>query len=109
LADLKDSNPVEVAEYAATKNVHDQPDFDWWVPHVLKKWNIIIAAVTKRYHKRIHKFGIQVPKTCDEAVKLDKENGNTLWQDAIRKDMNNVRIAFKVLNGEEDTPQPTNK
>jgi hypothetical protein len=28
----------------------------------------------------------------------------TLWQDTIRKEMNNVRIAFKVLHGEEDIP-----
>jgi hypothetical protein len=72
LADLKESNPVEVAEYAATKNLHDEPAFVWWLPHVLKKQNRIIAAVTKMYHKRTHKFGIQVPKTWDEAVKLDE-------------------------------------
>jgi hypothetical protein len=36
---------------------------------------------------------------------MDEENGNTLGQDAIRKEMNNVRIAFKVLNDEEDIPQ----
>jgi hypothetical protein len=70
----------------------------------MKKRNRIIAVVTKRYHTRTHKFGIQVPKTWGETVKLDEENGNTLWQDAIRKEMNNVRIAFKVLNGEEDIP-----
>jgi hypothetical protein len=93
-----------VADYAATKNLHDEPAFAWWVHHVLKKRNIIISAVTKRYHKCTHKFGIQVPKTWDEAVKLYEENGNTLWQDAIRKEMNNVRIAFKVLNGEEAIP-----
>jgi hypothetical protein len=34
LADLKESYPVEVAEYAATKNLHDGPAFVWWVPHV---------------------------------------------------------------------------
>jgi hypothetical protein len=104
LADLKESNPVEVVEYDITKNLHDKPDFYWWVPHVLKKRNRIIAVVTKRYHKLTHKFGIQVPKTWDEAVKLYEGNGNTLWQDAIRKDMNNVSIAFKVLNGEEAIP-----
>jgi hypothetical protein len=37
-------------------------------------------------------------------VKLDEGNCNTLWQDAIRKEMSNVRIAFKVLNGEEAIP-----
>jgi hypothetical protein len=35
---------------------------------------------------------------------LDEENGNTLWKDTIGKEMNNIRIAFKVLNGEEDIP-----
>jgi hypothetical protein len=48
LADLKESNPFEVAEYAATKNLHANPAFVWWVPHVLKKRNRIIAAMTKR-------------------------------------------------------------
>jgi hypothetical protein len=101
LADVKESNPYEVAEYAATKNLHDEPAFAWWVHHILKKRNRIIAAVTKRYHNHTHKFGIQVPKTWDEAVKLDEGNSNTLWQDTIRKEMNNVCIAFKVINGEE--------
>jgi hypothetical protein len=60
--------------------------------------------VTKRYHKRTHKFGIEVPKSWDDCVKLDKENYNTIWQDAVRKEMKNVRIAFKILNGEESVP-----
>jgi hypothetical protein len=100
LADLKESNPVEVAEYAAAKNFLDTPDFVWWAPHVLKKRTITIAAVAKRYHKGTHKFGIEVPKSWDECVRLDKENDNNLWQNAARKEMKNVRIAFKILNGE---------
>jgi hypothetical protein len=37
LADLKESNPVEVAEYAAAKSLLGTPAFVWWAPHVLKK------------------------------------------------------------------------
>jgi hypothetical protein len=37
-------------------------------------------------------------------VKLDKENYNILWQDAVRKDMKNIIIAFEILNGEESVP-----
>jgi hypothetical protein len=37
-------------------------------------------------------------------VRLDKENDNTIWQDAVRKEMKNVRISFKILNGEESAP-----
>jgi Reverse transcriptase (RNA-dependent DNA polymerase) len=32
-------------------------------------------------------FGIRVPRTVNEAIRLDKENGNTLWQDAIRLEL----------------------
>jgi hypothetical protein len=78
LADLKESNPVEVAEYAAAKSFLDAPGFVWWEPHVLKKRSRIIAAVTKRHHKRTHKFGIEVPKSVDDCVRLDKENDSTL-------------------------------
>jgi hypothetical protein len=104
LAYLKESNPVEVADYAIGKNLQDKPAFVWWVPYVLKKRHRIIAYVTKRYHKRNHKFGIEVPQTWKDCVHLDKENNNTLWQDAVHKEMKNVRIAFKILNGEEAVP-----
>jgi hypothetical protein len=77
----------------------DAPSFVWWASHILKKCSRIISSVTKRYHKRTHKFGIEVPKFWDDFVRLDKENNNTLWQDAVRKEMKNVRIAFKILNG----------
>jgi hypothetical protein len=72
LADLKESNPVEVAEYAATKSLLNIPAFIWWAPHVLQKRTIFFSDVTKLYHKRTHKFGIEVPKSWDECVKLDK-------------------------------------
>jgi hypothetical protein len=104
LSDLKESNPVEAAEYAVAKSLVDAPDFLWWDPYVLKKHSIIIYDLTKRYHKRTHKFRIEVPYSWDEYVRLDKENDNTLWQDAERKKMKNFRIAFKIINGEESAP-----
>jgi hypothetical protein len=93
LADLKESNHAEVAEYAAAKSLLDTTDFVWWAPHILKRHSIIIADVTKHYHKRTPKFGIEVPKNWDDCVRLDKENDNTIWQDTVRKEMKNVRIA----------------
>jgi hypothetical protein len=82
----------------------DAPGFVWWHPHVFKKYSRIIAAVTKHYHMRTHKFGIEVPKSWDNGVRLDKENDNTLWQDAVRKEINNVQMLFKILNREESVP-----
>jgi hypothetical protein len=104
LVDLKESNPVEVAEYPAAKSLIATPAFVWWSPHVLKKRTRSIAAVTKRYQKRTHKFGSECPKSLDDCVILGKENEHTLWKDAVRKEMKNVRIAFKILNREESVP-----
>jgi hypothetical protein len=72
LSDIKESNPVEVAEYSANKSLLNSPAFVWLAPHVLQKRTIISVAVTKRYHKRTHKFEIEVPKSWDGCVKLDK-------------------------------------
>jgi hypothetical protein len=90
LTDLKESNPVEVSNYSVSKNLHDAPAFSLWVPYVLKKQIRIIADVTNINHNRTHKFGIEVTKSWDDCVRLEKENGNTLWQDALKKDMKNV-------------------
>ena len=48
--------------------------------------------------KKNIKFGIRVPKTVNEAMRLDKENGNHLWRYGIAKEIDGVMIAFKLLN-----------
>jgi len=48
MADLKESHPIEVAEYAVAMGIDHEPAFAWWVPHTLRKRNRIIAAVKKR-------------------------------------------------------------
>ena len=104
LADLKESNPIEVAEFAVAHGLQDQPAFIWWVPYTLKRRNRIIAAVNKRSLKRTHKFGIELPRSYDDCVRLDRQNDNTLWQDAVREEMSKVRVAFQVLADDESIP-----
>ncbi len=74
LAYLKESHPIETAEYAVTKGIDHEPAFNWWVLHVLKKCDQIISLVCKRttrYLKRTHKFGIEVPKTVNSLSAMD--------------------------------------
>jgi hypothetical protein len=52
--------------------------------------------------KRTHKFGIAIPRTVEEAYKL--ENGNDYWAKAITKEMTNVQVAFQVLNKNKSVP-----
>lgn len=65
LANMKESYPFEVAEYAKAYGIGRMPAFAWQVPHVLKKQGRIILAVNKRYIMRTHKFGIEIPKTVE--------------------------------------------
>jgi len=79
LKDVKESYPVQLAEYATLHKISDEPAFAWWVPHVIKKRERIIAKVRSKHLKRTHKLGIRIPKTPEEAKHLDQENGNHLW------------------------------
>ena len=68
------------------------------VKHVLKNRDRLIASIRKqqtRYLKKRHEFGIELTKTVEQALALYAKNGNTLWADAISKEIKNVRVAFK--------------
>ena len=103
LKDIKESYPVEVTEFALATRISMEPAFAWWVPFVLKKRNQILAKVKSKYWLRTHKFGIRIPKSVEEAKKMDEQSGDTLWWDAICKEMRNVRPAFEVLEGKLET------
>ena len=104
LKDIKESNPVEVAEYAKAQGIDDEAAFCWWVPFTLRKRDRIICAVNSRVKKSTHKYGVKIPNTVEEAFKLDKENGNDLWRKAINKEMGNVLVAFNILEEHENLP-----
>jgi hypothetical protein len=57
-----------------------------------------------RYLKWTHKFGIELPKTVNEALALDRKNGNAFWADAIAKEMKEVCVAFKILLDGQSVP-----
>ena len=78
LKDMKDSYPVETAEFAIQSRIHEEPAFAWWVPHVIRKRKAIIAKVKSKYWSRTHKYGIRIPKSVKEAREIDAQNGNTL-------------------------------
>jgi len=95
LKDLKESNPVEVAEYAVANKIVEEPAFAWWVPYVLRKRDRIIKKVSSKYWARTHKFGIRLPKSIKEALMIDEQTGTDFWAKAIEKEMRNVRDAFE--------------
>ena len=86
--------------------VHNEPAFKWWVNHALRQRAQIISRLKSKIVKKGKtKFGIQVPGSWEEAVKIDGANNNRLWQDAIDKEYRNAQVAFKVLSC-GDRPPP---
>ena len=77
LKDMKESYPIQVAEYAIASCISMEPAFAWWVNHVLKKRNQIISKVKSKYWLRTHKFGIRIPKTINRILsKVQKSFGS---------------------------------
>ncbi len=73
--------------------------FNWWVPQVLRLHYHIIFLFKKQkmsYLKKNMKFGIEVPNLVDHALETDKRNNNTLWADAIAKEMKTFALHSNV-------------
>jgi hypothetical protein len=50
LANLKESNPIEMLDYAMLKGINLESAFAWWVPFTLRRRNRLLTAVTSLYH-----------------------------------------------------------
>ena len=52
-----------------------------------------IRRSKKKKSKKVHrasklKYGVVVPRNVNEAINLYEQNGNTYWQDAMKKEVN---------------------
>jgi hypothetical protein len=95
LADLKESFPVEVAEYAKAAGIIDEPAYAWWCYKVLRKKDRLVAGAKTKYWLKTHKYGVRLPKSIKEALDIDRETGTDLWAKAISKEMKNVMVTFE--------------
>jgi Reverse transcriptase (RNA-dependent DNA polymerase) len=104
LATMKDGYPVETAEYAVSNKLLSQPAFSWWVPRTLKVRERILSKVNTRYLRKDEKYGIQMPKSVNDALQLDRDSGTTYWSKAIKKEMLVILPAVRILNSGDKPP-----
>jgi hypothetical protein len=71
----KDSNPIELAEYAVANRIEEEHVFKWWFSETLRMRNRIIGTVKSQYWKTSHKYGVRLRHSIQEALKIDKETG----------------------------------
>lgn len=95
---LKESHPIDIAEFAIAHGIDKEPAFAWWVPYTLQTRGIILSKVTAPIiRKMTHKYGIKIPTSVKHAHELDRKNGNLLRRDALAKEMMNVGMTFEIL------------
>jgi hypothetical protein len=101
---MKESYPVQTAEFATARGIAKEPAFTWWVPYTLRKRDVIISAVKAQIRKSSHKYGVEIPKSIKHANEIDVKNGNNLWALALNKEMTNLGVAFEILPEDEQAP-----
>ena len=42
--------------------------------------------------------------TVEECYRSDKKSGNSLWRDALNREMKNLRVAFDILEYKRSLP-----
>ena len=91
-----------------SRNISTQPAFAWWVPRTLRRRDMIIAGINSRVRCITHKYGIQFPRTIEETLRIDRENGEKHWRKANDKEMENFKVAFDILSqGSKPPPRYT--
>ena len=101
---LKESNPIQIAEYAIARDIADQPAFAWWVLYTLRKHNVIVLAMNSRLWKTSHTYDIELRRSIQEALEINQKNGNTFWSDSLTKKMSNVCVTFEILGPYKGAP-----
>ena len=88
---IAQTDPVTCAAYAKRNGLLDLPG--WTQFKRIAKRDKVLARMLKQCRLKqlnrspIYMFGYQVPRNHEEAVLIDKKNGNTLWQDAERLEL----------------------
>jgi hypothetical protein len=95
LKDLKDGSPIELSDYVIAHDIAEEPAFSWWIHHVQKRRYKIVKKLKAKYWQLTHKFGVKMPKSVNDALQLDQENGNDMWEQAIIKKMGKAKVAYE--------------
>ena len=92
---IKD-DPISVADYAHENNLLNTTGWKR-LKHIATNKNrlrkMAIQANVSSTSKKgpVYNFGILVPRNVKQAFEYDAKNGNTLWQDAMTKEIDNIQ------------------
>jgi hypothetical protein len=109
---IREDDPITLARYAQVHDLLGQEGWRWAKAYaqdpqkmIRMVTNVMVTKTKKRAPK--YKFGVNVPKSVRQAQEYDTGNGNTLWSEAIQKEMKQLKDfdTFEVLGEGEKPPE----
>jgi hypothetical protein len=102
-------DPLMLVAYAHANHLTNQSDWRWVKEYASTESEM--EAITRVYKassksdKRM-KFGVEVPQGMKAAMRLDAVNGNTLWRDALKKELQQINDyrTFRLVDENEFLP-----
>jgi hypothetical protein len=91
---IAQDDPVTCAIYAKNNGLLDTPGWKRF-KNIAKRQKRMLRELNQSKLRQVrrgvkYKFGIQIPRDYQEAVELDKKNGNTKWQDAVALELSQI-------------------
>jgi hypothetical protein len=91
LASMIATDPATMAAYGKENNLLEEPGWKR-LKRIARRAKVLRRMVnaskkSQKFSQVVYKFGVRVPRNVKEARMLDVENGNTLWEDAMKKEI----------------------
>lgn len=112
---IKKDDPITLAAYAKEHGLVKQSIWKWAdkptkTAKKLKRALNQVRMFKRRTGRAIkYQFGVRVPRTTQEALLLDRINGNTKWKDAIGKEVKLLRDTYECFRIPDDPTEITDE
>ena len=94
LSSLARDDPVTLAEYAYAHDLLDVPGWKRFRTYAknMKKLKRIVKQTRIQSMRNAPQilYGVKIPRNYYEALQFDRDNGNTLWADATKTEMDQI-------------------
>ena len=102
-------DPIVLVRYAVDHKLEKHPDFKWVKEYTKDPDRIVelTQAMKAKQHGPKFKFGVEIPMSPGHALALDKKNGNHLWEEAMKKELDQINEYKTFLKVDSDTKLPT--
>ncbi len=107
---LAKDDPVTIANYAKQNDLLETPGWKF-LRRIARRAKKLQRMLNQARHQSKHnavryKFGVRVPRNVKEAYDLDRANGNTLWEDSMKRELSQLFDYETFLDVGKDVPTP---